>query len=492
MNFMSKLEETLNVSATENLALGYKTTGKALLDLNFAVASLRSQTEDDIIKQYMKAYHEDAKNAIIWLFFARDIRGGLGERRLFRVVLNRLANTADEYIDAIIPLVAEYGRFDDLFVLLYTKFENKIFDIIKQQLESDIKGMESGENISLLAKWLPSINTSNKHSRKLARKIAANLGMNWQTYRKQLAKLRKYLDIIECKMSACEFDKIKYETVPSKANIKYKQAFLKQDEERRLAFLESLKKETPGVKINADVLYPYDIVHAYTDKYDETLEQLWKALPDIPEIHNTIVVADGSGSMLERIGGSSCTALEVANALAIYFAEHCSGHFKDKYITFSENPQLVDLSKGDSLHKKINIALRHREIANTDIYKVFQLILKTAKNNNMSQEEIPQNIIIISDMEFDQCADNANEKLFIKIANDYNIKGYKLPRLIFWNVNSRTGTIPVKQNDLGVALVSGFSISIAKMIMSLELDPYKVLIEALNNPRYDAVRNAIK
>lgn len=187
------------------------------------------------------------------------------------------------------------------------------------------------------------------------------------------------------------------------------------------------------------------------------------------------------------------TALEVANSLAIYFAERSSGEFKNKYITFSSRPQLVDFSRGQSLRDKISIALGHSEISNTNIEAVFDLILNTAIRNNMSQEDIPANILIISDMEFD-CATTGRigANLFKTIEAKYRGYGYKLPRLVFWNVNSRTNTIPVRENDMGVALVSGFSVNICKMVMSGKTDPFECLLEALNTPRYQPVEDALK
>lgn len=193
--------------------------------------------------------------------------------------------------------------------------------------------------------------------------------------------------------------------------------------------------------------------------------------------------------------------MDVANALAIYFAERSSGQFKDQYITFSEHPQLVDLSKGKNLREKINIALRHCEVANTNVEAVFDLILRTAVSQNMKQSDLPANILIISDMEFDGCVTTGEgrgwsvqrptPRLFEVIAQKYADAGYKLPRLVFWNVNSRTGTVPVRENDLGVALVSGFSPNIATMVMSGELDPYKCLLQAIHTDRYDPVEEAL-
>ena len=445
-----------------------------------------------------------------WLFFARDAREGLGERRLFRVVIAALMKSNPEMVLPVIKLIAEYGRFDDMWCLLDNKQSAKVvYKIVDDQLAEDLTNMKKGKPISLLAKWMPSTHASSKQTKKYARQLRQALGLSEQEYRKALSKFRKYLDVVEVKMSAKNWSEINYEAVPSRANLIYNNAFLRNDEERRREYLGKLEKGE--AKINASVLYPHDIVHKYTNGWqgvrtkskDAAIEALWKALPDnVNSCGNTIVVADGSGSMTSSVGNTRISALDVANALAIYFAEHSSGEFKDKYITFSENPQLVDFSHCTSLHQKLQVAASHTEVANTNIEAVFDLILKTAKDNNMTQEEIPQNVLIVSDMEFDSCATCGNsdfwhinrptQKLFDTIAQKYAAAGYKLPRLVFWNVNSRTGTIPVKENDLGVALVSGFSTNICKMVMSGETDPYKCLLETLNAERYDAVETALK
>ena len=351
-----------------------------------------------------------------------------------------------------------------------------------------------------MAKWLKSENCSSAESRRLAKIIREGLGMTSRNYRKMLSEMRKYIDVVERKMSAKQWDEINYETVPSRANLIYNNAFLRNDEDRRREYLGALEKG--DVKINAGTLYPHDIVHKYTNgswrvkSTNTALEGLWKALPDtVKGEGNTIVVADGSSSMTCNVGGNTnVTALDVANALAIYFAERSSGEFKNKYITFSERPQLVDFSNAKTLREKIQIALKHDEVANTNIQAVFNLILKTAVNNKMSQDEIPKNILIVSDMEFDGATGYRNkpdETLFATIAKEYAAYGYKLPRLVFWNVNSRTGTIPVKENDLGVALVSGFSVNIVNMVMSNKLDPYECLLDVLNTERYQPIEDAI-
>lgn len=373
----------------------------------------------------------------------------------------------------------------------------------------------SNKTVSLIAKWLYSENTSSENSKHYASIIRKGLNMSPKEYRQWLSRMRKYIDVVERKMSSNNWQAIDYETVPSKANLVYKNAFLKHDTERRKMYLDALTKGE--AKINSSVAFPHDIVHKYSDNhwgwdsslkdYDAALEGMWKALPDMVQgCGNTIVVADGSGSMTTSVGDGNVTALEVANALAVYFAEHSSGQFKDKYITFSGTPQIVDFSKAKSLRDKLQIALEHDECASTNIEAVFDLILKTAVRNHMKQEDLPQNILIISDMEFNSCAvcgrvSNGNYSynclrpsvaLFDTIKKKYESNEYSIPRLVFWNVNSRTGTIPVKENELGVALVSGFSVNICKMVMSGKTDPYECLLDAINVPRYDVIEELIK
>ena len=503
------LNEDYNTSITENGAVGYKSQGSKLVDLNFSTSSMRHMTESEIVDKFMDAYYENNMLAMKWLFYMSDVREGLGERRSFRIIMDYLSREFETVAIEVLHLIPDYSRWDNLIVLIECNnahIVNEVIGIIKEQFSNDLYNMNNNKPISLLGKWLPSENASSPITKDRAKTIRQCFGLTSKQYRKSLSQLRKYLNVVECKMSAKEWSEIDYSAVPSKANLTYSNAFLRNDEERRKEYLESLKKGE--AKINAGVLFPHDIVHKYKvddndwycyrcNNYDETLEQLWKNLKDVGNISNTLVVADGSGSMTCTIDNkSSTTALDVANALAIYCGERCSGEFKDKYITFSMRPQLVDFSNAQSLKEKLEITSKHYEIANTNIEAVFDLILKTAKDNNMSQDEIPQNVLIISDMEFDHCARygnvrNISTKLFKEIESRYIEAGYKLPRLVFWNVNSRTNTIPVRENDLGVALVSGFSVNTMNMVMNGELDPYKCLIKELNKERYAPIEIAL-
>ena len=517
-DFMSALEKSAeklqpNVSITENGAVGYKTAGKKLLDCNFMLSSMRNMDENDVWKHFLAAYNENPTLAMLWLFFARDIRGGgCGERRTFRIIFNHLCRENSAVAIRLLPLLPFYGRWDDL-VEVYCgdvpcDVRNAAFKVISDQLDQDLDNARAGKPISLLAKWVPSANTSSKTTCRKAELLRSALGWTPKQYRKTFARLRKYIDVVEKKMSANQFDQINYEAVPSRAAMNYRNAFFKHDDKRYAEYLSNVK--SGNAKINAGVLYPYDIVHAYGSDYrkplDETLEAQWKALPNtVPEGQSTLVVVDGSGSMDCSVGNSRVTCHDVARSLGIYFAEKLSGPYHNQFITFSSRPQYVGFADGLSLHSRLEIMENYDDCSNTDIEKVFDLILDTAITWGLKQSEIPANILIVSDMEFDAAtyrggygynsrSDHgpADQTLFNSIRKRWESAGYKLPRLVFWNVCSRTGTIPVKENDMGVALVSGFSPNIADMVMSGDLDPYKCLVNKLMSERYQPVLNALK
>lgn len=502
-NFMNNIEKQLNnqynVSMTENGALGYATC-KPLVDMNFRVTSYRNMSEDEIISDYILALNDNFELAVAWMFYARDAREGLGERRLFRTLFNYIARTYPELAKKLLIEIAEYGRWDDILAVLDTAVYPEVLKLIKDQLSKDVADMKEGKSISLLAKWMPSANTSSATTRAQAQILIDGLKVTPKSYRKLLSALRAYLKVVEVDMSANNWSEINYEAVPSKANAIYKEAFLMHDKKRREEYLAKLEKGE--AKINASVMFPHDLVHKYgADKWalhrrsvDATVEAMWKALPNIG-LEDTLVVADGSGSMCTPVDRkSSVQALEVANALAIYAAERCHGEFKNTYITFSSRPQLVKLS-GKTLLENLRVASEHNEVANTNIKAVFDLILNTAVRAKMSQSDMPKNILIISDMEFD-CATRGfgaiDERLFQRIQREYAQAGYLVPKLIFWDVCSRTKTIPMVENDLGVILVSGFSANTLKMVMSDAVDPWQALVEVLTSERYAGILEIVR
>ena len=503
-----------NVSVTENGAIGYKTAGKSLIDLNFMLSSMRNMTEDEIWLHFVPAYNENPELAIIWLFFARDREDGCGERRTFRAIFRRLCYENDAVAIHLLKLIPFYGRWDDLTDVFFGEVPCNIRDealrILYNQIGDDLDSARAGKPVSLLAKWLPSSNTSSRETRRRAEELRNAFGWSPKQYRKTLSRLRAYLHVVEQKMSSNNWEGINYETVPSRAAMNYREAFTRHDFARYEAYLQDVKEGK--AKINAGVLFPHDIVHAYYDtdgwrelrEYNPTLEAQWISLPNkVPPNESTLVVVDGSGSMSARVGNTGISCHDVARALGIYFSEKLNGPYRDTFVTFSRNPRLVRFDDAISLNAKLKLFELYDECENTNIEKVFDLVLRTAVENHLSQNEIPANILILSDMEFDEGTYNygsldgakpgpVDQALFDQIACRWEAAGYKLPRLVFWNICSRTKTIPVTTNELGVALVSGFSPSIADMVMSTELDPYKCLTDKLMSDRYIPVRSALK
>ena len=515
------LQEYQNYSETENGAIGYRSANQALVNLNFMVSSLRNREEADIVRMFIQAYYETPEYAVKWLFFARDIQEGLGERRTFRVCLKYLAESHPAVAGAILPLIPQYGRFDDLLVFLDTSLCHKTGEFIRRQLQKDLQAMEEGKPISLLGKWLPSINTSSKESVRLARKLLGELHMSEKEYRKTLSKLRAYSKVTEVAMTARDWQEIDYEKVPAKAGMKYEKAFDRHDKVRYEGFLREVA--LGDKKLNSNGLVPYDIVRKIIgDSYygmglkDNALaEVLWQILRERGYqsdfgLENAIVVSDGSGSMYSMLGDYSCNGkscsevrpIDVAVSLAIYFAEQLQGVFHDKAITFSSRPQFIDLSKGHTLKQKVEIMMSHNEISNTNIEAVFDMLLALAQSEQVPQEQMPKQVLIISDMEFDAASTPNSYRdagrpfsatLFGEIRQKWEAAGYQLPKLIFWNVNSRTGTIPMTTNEAGVALISGVSQNAMKVAAVKEKrDPFESLTSILDGERYRPVTMALR
>ena len=491
MNFMELLEKQTNVAITENGAIGYKTTFNPLLDFNFKVPSYRylpTQSLEAEIKNLI-ANTTDFESFYRYLFFLRDVRGGMGERRIFRETLRLLALKGRQEVKALIPLVADYGRFDDLFSLKGTPFEEDMVDYIKSTYLSDLMSMSTGKKVTLLAKWLPSINASCKETRNLAKWFMGHFKESPKSYRQHLSSLRKYANVVENQISRGDFASIVYESVPSKANLRYADLFMKMDRERRCKFLEQVAKGEK--KLKSSTLFPQDIISRVRQRQMSAteLQSLWSGLRDFGDIRNVLVVVDVSGSMYSPVD-SNTVALDASVGLGAYFAERNTGAFKDKIVTFSEKPELVDLSACDNIVDKYNYMCKANWGMSTNIEAVFDLVLETAKANKCSQEEIPS-ILIISDMEFNACSRH-REYDFETISQKFKDCGYSLPKLSFWNVAGRTNTIPVIQNELGVALISGYSPASIGAVMSAKFDPYQALLDCINVERYDKVAETIK
>ena len=486
---LNYLKEESNLTATENGGTAYLSSESFCLDLFFKAGAMRGASAGDISNAVIRAYAEDPDKTMKIIFFARDARGGLGERRFFRTAVASLVSAAPGSVRKNIPLFAEYGRFDDLLVLIGTPLEGAAVDFIRSQLDRDIDAMKSGKPASLLSKWLPSVNTSSGEARQMGRHIASLLGMSERNYRKTLSALRRYTDILENRLRERDYT-FKYEVQPSCAMFKYRGAFIRNDNERYTEYLSRVNRGE--AKMNADRLFPYDIVRAAMAENISPAEALsldtaWRSLPDLTAAknENAIAVIDGSGSM--TCGCGSIRPIDAALSLGIYFAEHNKGDFANHFITFSNKPRLAEI-KGADIVEKVNYCRTFNEIANTDLEAVFMLILRTALKNNVAAGDMPSKIYIISDMQFDSCIIGGNnDVLFRSMQRLYHNYGYILPELIFWNVNARHDAIPVKRSDTGAALVSGYSPAIFDMVMGGECSPETVMNRILSSERYAPV-----
>ena len=485
LDFMKK---ELNMTYTENGALTYESTASSCLDLFATIGALRGAQDEEIVSRFVKAYAENADLAMKTLFFARDVRGGLGERRVFKTILHWLAVMEPESVRKNVGFIAEYGRYDDLLVLMGTPCGQAALDFIKEQFARDVRAMEVGETVSLLAKWLPSVNASNAQTVQNAKLIARALSMSDAQYRKMLTALRGRIKLMENYLREKDYT-FDYEKQPSKALYKYRQAFSRNDAERYCAFLNAAE-EKPSV-MHTGALTPYDVImpvitksmhrEEITEAERRSMDVTWKALENFVGAENALAVVDGSGSMYWAGQGTMPAA--VAQSLGIYFAEHNKGAFHNHFITFSANPRLIEVT-GRDIVEKVRYCMGFNECANTDLAKTFDLILRVAVKNHLRQEELPEKLYVISDMEFDYGTGNSGLTNFEHAKAEFARHGYRLPQVVFWNVASRNVQQPVTKNEQGVALVSGCSPQIFSMLAKDILDPYSYMMEVLGSERY--------
>lgn len=488
MSFLDNIIKNSGKTLTLNGAVTNRSSGTYCLDLFFAAGAMRGASEENIAAAVTRAYAEDPVKTLKIVFFARDARGGLGERRFFRAAVKALAQFAPEAVERNIPYFAEFGRYDDLLVLLGTQCADKAMEIISERLNADIASMREGGKVSLLAKWLPSVNASSKATRNAARDVAARLGYSERNYRKTLSELRAYSDILENRLRERDYT-FDYSKQPSCAMFKYRKAFIRNDNEHYMNYLNDVN--SGKAKLNASVLFPYEIVSRclgmeISNEEKLALDTTWKNLPVFGENMNAIAVVDGSGSMCCAPRGGA-RPIDVALSLGIYFAEHNKGAFANHFITFSHSPQMVEI-KGQDIVEKARYCATFNEVSNTNLEAVFNLILATAVNGKAAQDELPEKIFVISDMEFDNCVESGNDfTLYDTMKAKFKQYGYKLPDVIFWNVNSYGSNVPVKYKDSGTALVSGFTPALFDMVIGGEISPEIVMNRAIESERYAMV-----
>lgn len=488
---LESIKKEANRTYTENGAATLQTTCSDCLDLFATIGALRSAEEQEILKRFVRAYTENPDLAMKLLFFARDVRGGLGERKVFRVCLRWMAQNAPASARKNLVYIAEYGRWDDLLSLMGTPCETDALRLIRKQLEADLNAMDMGDEVSLLAKWLPSINASNIQTVAYAKRIARFLGMTDATYRKTLVKLRERIRIIENSLRQKDYS-FDYARQPSRAMFKYRKAFYRNDGER---YSEFLKKVSGGeTKMHAGTLMPYELVEPYlrfrwssrsfmrdiSEEEKSALNATWASLPAFKNEENALAIIDTSGSMY---GGGKPLPAAVALSLGLYFAEHNTGAFRNHFIEFSSRPQLIEI-RGETFADRLWYAASFNKVADTNLEAVFDLILNAAVRNHVPQEELPAALYIISDMEFNCCVRNAGATNFENARAKFEAHGYQLPRIVFWNVQSRNAQQPVTQNEQGVALVSGCTPRIFNMLSNGMLSPLGYMLDILAAERY--------
>jgi hypothetical protein len=484
---VSSLQEKWNVAFTENGTLAHESTLNKNLDLFAKIASARTNL-NLALDLFSEAYGANKILALRTLFWARDVRGGQGERKTFRTLLNWLAQNDPKVVKANIENIPFFGRWDDLFALVGTNLEDEALNYYACQLREDQIKMVSGVGISLAAKWAPSINTSSKQTRAFGRLLCKKLGWDEKHYRQVLSKMRAKLALVERNLSSKEVGAIDYSAVPSRASLIYRKAFSRHDGPRYVEFLNQVAKGEK--KINAAALYPYDVVGKYLSGYfnrgnavvDQTVEALWNALPNYLEgnEHNGLVMADISWSMFS---GNTPMPILVSLSLAIYIAERNKGKFHNSFISFTAEPKIHELS-GINLASKISHILRNTPVGyNTDFTKAFREILRVAVERRLPQSEMPEVVYVVSDMQFDSCG--SSQTNFQQLKQDFAACGYEMPKMVFWNVAAKSGN-PITLKDANCVLVSGCNPNIFKAVLSSR-SPMEMMLETLGNDRYDVV-----
>lgn len=487
--FLKAMKKETNYTRTENGAITHKSTLNKVLDMFAMGGSMRNRSDEDVINMFKSAYEEDKTLALKCLFYLRDVRGGAGERRFFRVCLKWLAQHFPEEAEHLIPSVPTYGRYDDLYVLENTPCEEMLFQYLYN--------MVFHNDDHLVYKWLKSENCSSKESKRIALKTRQTFGMTSREYRKMLTEGRKACHLVETLMSQNQWDQIAFDKLPSRAGLLYKNAFMRREEtkERYAAFMSDTK-----TKVNANVLNPVEIAHqilnAQWNKPSSTERQAWQKYWDnLKDYYHGreepgIAVVDVSGSM-------TGTPMEAAVSMGAYIAERGKGPFHNHFITFSARPQLVEF-EGVDIYDKFTRAIGADWGMNTNLEAVFDMLLETGRRNHVPNAEMPKTIYIFSDMEFDRgltcdvsTADywgrvrtmnrSQIDTLIERKMREWKSYGYTAPRVIFWNLDARQNNIPAI--GPGFSYCSGFSMSALEGVLSGK-DGIEMMLDVLESERY--------
>lgn len=464
MNTFKQAVQT-QIVQTENGMKAHRGSGSACVDFFYKVGAMRGK---DPLPAFISAYAENKDLALRILQWVRDIRGGAGERQIFRTILTYLGNKHPEDAKRVMQKVPEIGRFDDLFVFESKEMREAAYTILGDHLRSGNK---------LAGKWTP-------RKGKIAEEIRCFFGLSYKDYRKKLVALTS---VVETQMCANKWDDINFSHVPSKAASNYKNAFQRHTPKYK-EWVSALAKGDPSVKVNANAIFPHDVIKGWSvaDSVEASfIDEQWKALPNYMGESSVLAMVDVSGSMTCPLGGSGSTScLDVALALGLYTADKNKGAFKDTFLTFSGNPELMHINGANITDKLLQIS-QAAWGGNTDVIKAFKKILQTAIDGGVSDAEMPKTLLILSDMQFDACA-SFNDSAMQSVTRQYEASGYTVPNIVFWNLNAHSN-VPVKVSDSGVAMISGFSPSIMTSILGSpdSFTPESIMLETVMKTRYD-------
>ena len=456
---------------TANGMKARKTSASAVLDFFGKAGSSRGTA---LVKEFTAALTDNEDLAVRALLWTRDIRSGAGERKQFRDLLVALESTNPTLAGRLMARVPELGRWDDLFTYTDPINRRKAFEMIREALT-----MKNG----LCAKWMP-------RKGAIAVELTKFLGLSPKAYRKLVVGLTQ---VVETQMCAKEWEAINFSHVPSVASARYQKAFGRNAGEAYSAYLRELQKpeaeRDPKVKINAAAVYPYDVVKSVTKGNAAVANEQWKALPNYvgnARIMPMVDVSGSMGSLRYSYGKSIVQPIDVAISLGLYLSEKNTSDFKDMFLTFSGSPKLEVLT-GTLSQRVAQLEKAHWDM-NTNLHAAFEELLRVAKRGNVPAEDMPEMLLILSDMQFDSCTrfdDSAQEMINRKYAE----AGYPVPKIVFWNLRQGGDNTPVRYDGRGVCHVSGFSPAIMKSVLSVEdledFTPFNVMVKTLMNERYD-------
>ena len=499
MDLLSIMKETASETRTLNGAKTYDSSGDACLDLFAVAGGMRYRSSKAQRQLFDRAYIENPELAMKLLFYIRDIRGGMGERQTFRTLFRHVAASWPDSAVKNICHIPEYGRYDDLFCLLGTRLETEVVKVVKSQLEADLDAVDryrkgdAKASVSLLAKWMPSINASSTGTRRMAGRLSRLLGMEPKTYRKTLAVLRANSCVTERFLTAKKTSRIRYHAVPAGAMLKYRSAFKKHDRVRFDSYISKVNKGTET--IHAETLFPYEIVRPFMEERHFTLENpdtgrlleaLWNHLPMVNGNANAISVIDTSGSMYLKMHPKALTPALISQSLGLYHAERCKGLFHNHFITFESIPHLLEIH-GNTLFDKLRYIQSADWGGSTNLEAVFDLILNTAIKAKARQKDMPSVLYIISDMEFNIAVRDSSRTVYENAKEDFEFHGYDLPAVVFINVNSWQMQAPVRAHTRGTALASGMGVSAFQHKFDGNVTPMSHMLRVLMSKRYERI-----